>query len=97
MLSGVAQARAAKTSDVRPRRHQSSHQRRGNPRYRGEPVQLRTIREEAGAVLYAEGGVGMPTLIGYAIRQSLAGLEWAAGIPGTVGRVCGHECRDEAG
>ncbi|NOS76687.1 MAG: UDP-N-acetylmuramate dehydrogenase [Nitrospira sp.] len=46
--------------------------------------QLRSIREEAGAVLYAEGGVGMPTLIGYAIRHSLAGLEWAAGIPGTV-------------
>jgi UDP-N-acetylmuramate dehydrogenase len=46
---------------------------------------LRTIREEPGAVLYAEGGVGMPTLIGYALRRSLAGLEWAAGIPGTVG------------
>ena len=46
---------------------------------------LRAIREESGAVLYAEGGVGMPTLIGYAIRRSLAGLEWAAGIPGTVG------------
>ena len=45
---------------------------------------LRAIREEAGSVLYAEGGVGMPTLIGYAIRHSLAGLEWAAGIPGTV-------------
>jgi len=26
----------------------------------------------------------MPTVIGYAIRHSLAGLEWAAGIPGTV-------------
>ena len=45
---------------------------------------LRAIREEPGAVLYAEGGAGMPTLIGYAIRHSLAGLEWAAGIPGTV-------------
>lgn len=45
---------------------------------------LRAIREEPGSVLYAEGGVGMPTLIGYAIRHSLAGLEWAAGIPGTV-------------
>ncbi len=45
---------------------------------------LRAIREEPGAVLYAEGGVGMPTLIGYAIRHALAGLEWAAGIPGTV-------------
>jgi UDP-N-acetylmuramate dehydrogenase len=47
-------------------------------------AQLRSIKEEPGTVLYAEGGVGMPTLIGYAIRRSLAGLEWAAGIPGTV-------------
>ena len=47
-------------------------------------VRLRAIKEEPGSVLYAEGGVGMPTLIGYAIRHSLAGLEWAAGIPGTV-------------
>lgn len=47
-------------------------------------AQLRSIKEEPGSVLYAEGGVGMPTLMGYAIRRSLAGLEWAAGIPGTV-------------
>lgn len=47
-------------------------------------VRLRGMKEEPGSVLYAEGGVGMPTLIGYAIRHSLAGLEWAAGIPGTV-------------
>jgi len=47
-------------------------------------VRLRGIMEEPGFVLYAEGGVGMPTLIGYTIRHSLAGLEWAAGIPGTV-------------
>jgi UDP-N-acetylmuramate dehydrogenase len=47
-------------------------------------VRLRGIKEDPGSVLYAEGGVGMPTLIGYAIRHSLAGLEWAAGIPGTV-------------
>ena len=46
---------------------------------------FRAIKEEPGGVLYAEGGVGMPTLIGYAIRRSLSGLEWAAGIPGTVG------------
>ena len=46
--------------------------------------QLKAIRQEPGSVLYAEGGVGMPTLIGYAIRRSLAGLEWGAGIPGTV-------------
>ncbi|MBI4001938.1 MAG: UDP-N-acetylmuramate dehydrogenase [Nitrospira defluvii] len=42
------------------------------------------IRQEPDHVLYAEGGVGMPTLIGYAVRRSLAGLEWGAGIPGTV-------------
>jgi UDP-N-acetylmuramate dehydrogenase len=47
-------------------------------------ARLRGIEEEPGFILYAEGGVGMPTLIGYAIRHSLAGLEWAAGIPGTV-------------
>lgn len=47
-------------------------------------AKLRAIRVEPGSVVYAEGGVGMPTLIGYAIRRSLAGLEWAAGIPGTV-------------
>ena len=47
-------------------------------------VRLRAIKEEPGHVLYAEGGVGMPTLIGHAIKRSLAGLEWAAGIPGTV-------------
>lgn len=47
-------------------------------------AKLRSVREEPGSVLFAEGGVGMPTLIGYAIRRSLSGLEWAAGIPGTV-------------
>ncbi|HEX5545458.1 MAG TPA: UDP-N-acetylmuramate dehydrogenase [Nitrospira sp.] len=47
-------------------------------------ARLRAIKEEPGFVLYAEGGAGMPTLIGHAIRRSLAGLEWAAGIPGTV-------------
>lgn len=45
---------------------------------------LKSMREEPGHVLYADGGVGMPTLIGYAIRRSLSGLEWSAGIPGTV-------------
>ncbi|MBX3328954.1 MAG: UDP-N-acetylmuramate dehydrogenase [Nitrospira sp.] len=47
-------------------------------------AKLRAVKEEPGSILYAEGGVGMPTLIGHAIRRSLAGLEWAAGIPGTV-------------
>lgn len=36
-------------------------------------------------VLYAEAGIRMPRLIQEAISRSLSGLEWAAGIPGTVG------------
>ena len=36
-------------------------------------------------VMYAEAGIRMPRLIQEAIGQSLAGLEWAAGIPGTLG------------
>jgi UDP-N-acetylmuramate dehydrogenase len=47
-------------------------------------AKFKAIRQEPDHVLYAEGGVGMPTLIGYAIRRSLGGLEWGAGIPGTV-------------
>ena len=47
-------------------------------------AKFKAIRQEPDYVLYAEGGVGMPTLIGYAVRRSLAGLEWGAGIPGTV-------------
>ncbi|MGQ0809712.1 MAG: UDP-N-acetylmuramate dehydrogenase [Nitrospiraceae bacterium] len=47
-------------------------------------AKLNAIKVEPDAVLYAEGGVGMPTLIGHAIRRSLSGLEWAAGIPGTL-------------
>ncbi len=45
---------------------------------------LNAIKLEQDHVLYAEGGVGMPTLIGYAVRRSLTGLEWGVGIPGTV-------------
>lgn len=45
---------------------------------------LNAIRDEPHGVVYAEGGVGMPTLMRHAIGRSLAGLEWAAGIPGTA-------------
>ena len=47
-------------------------------------AKMRSIRQESDHVLYAEGGVGMPTLIGHAVRRGLSGLEWGAGIPGTV-------------
>jgi UDP-N-acetylmuramate dehydrogenase len=45
---------------------------------------LTAVRDDANSVVYAEGGVGMPTLMKHAISRSLMGLEWAAGIPGTV-------------
>lgn len=47
-------------------------------------ARLNTILDEPEHVLYAEGGVGMPTLMRHAISRSLSGLEWAAGIPGTT-------------
>ena len=43
------------------------------------------IQDESRCVVYAEGGVRMPVLMRHAISRSLSGLEWAAGIPGTVG------------
>jgi len=42
------------------------------------------IEEHEGGLLYAEGGVGMPRLLKYAMQRTLAGLEFAAGIPGTL-------------
>jgi UDP-N-acetylmuramate dehydrogenase len=45
---------------------------------------LKAVREEPHGVLYAEGGAGMPAVLKHAISRSLSGLEWAAGIPGTV-------------
>jgi len=45
---------------------------------------LNAIKDEPDGVVYAEAGVRMPTLIRHAIRLGLGGLEWAAGIPGTV-------------
>jgi len=47
-------------------------------------AKMKAVAEEPGHVLYAEGGVGMPTLMKHATGRALSGLEWAAGIPGTV-------------
>lgn len=46
---------------------------------------LSHIREESEDLLFAEAGVRMPVLLQHAVNRSLSGLEWAAGIPGTVG------------
>lgn len=47
-------------------------------------TRLDRIEEYEGGLLYVEGGVGMPRLLQYALRHRLAGLEFAAGIPGTL-------------
>ena len=46
---------------------------------------FKTITDESGSVVYAGAGVAMPTLLQHAITRSLSGLEWSAGVPGTVG------------
>ena len=35
--------------------------------------------------IYAEAGVKLDDLVKLAVKDNLTGLEWAAGIPGTVG------------
>ncbi len=47
-------------------------------------TKLDRIEEHQGGLLYVEGGVGMPRLLKYALQHRLAGLEFAAGIPGTL-------------
>lgn len=47
--------------------------------------QLSEIHEEADHVVYAQAGVRLPRLMQFALSRNLSGMEWAAGIPGTVG------------
>jgi UDP-N-acetylmuramate dehydrogenase len=47
-------------------------------------VRLDRIEEPESGLLYAEGGVLMPRLLKFAMQKGLTGLEFAAGIPGTV-------------
>jgi len=47
--------------------------------------QLTRIQEEASQVVYAQAGVRLPRLMQFASGRNLSGMEWAAGIPGTVG------------
>jgi len=50
-------------------------------RARGSRIEVR----EEGAILWAEAGVLLRDLAEESVRRGLAGLEWAVGIPGTVG------------
>ena len=47
-------------------------------------TRLDRIEEHQGGLLYVEGGVGIPRLLKFALQRKLAGLEFAAGIPGTL-------------
>ncbi len=47
--------------------------------------QLTRIQEEDNQVVYAQAGVRLPRLMQFASGRNLSGMEWAAGIPGTVG------------
>jgi len=63
--------------------------------YRGVFLSLRDLEcmthrdEEDRAVLVAEAGVPLSRLVQFAVSLSLAGLEFCAGIPGTVGGAIG--------
>ncbi len=46
---------------------------------------LAAIELEDPRLVFAEAGARMPVLLGFAVHHGLSGLEWAAGIPGTVG------------
>ncbi len=46
---------------------------------------LTNICEEDGHVVYTQAGVRLPRLMQFSLGRKLSGMEWAAGIPGTVG------------
>ena len=46
---------------------------------------LAAIEKEDNRLVFAEAGARLPVLLGFAVHHGLSGLEWAAGIPGTVG------------
>ena len=46
---------------------------------------LTGIHEEHDQLVYAQAGVRLPRLMQFALSHHLSGMEWAAGIPGTVG------------
>lgn len=46
---------------------------------------LAAIELEDSRLVFAEAGARMPVLLGFAVHHGLSGIEWAAGIPGTIG------------
>ena len=49
------------------------------------------VKDDGVVELTADSGVGMAAVVRYCIDHSISGMEWAAGLPGTVGgAVCGN-------
>lgn len=48
-------------------------------------IELKQIRRLPGNVVESESGATMKELVNFAIKEELAGLEWAGGLPGTFG------------
>ena len=46
---------------------------------------LKTLEERSDDKVFVEAGVLMKELISFTLEKSLSGLEWAGGLPGTVG------------
>ncbi len=46
---------------------------------------MAAIAQDDDRTVFAEAGARMPAVLGFAATHALSGLEWAAGIPGTVG------------
>lgn len=47
--------------------------------------------EDGSVLLSAESGAGMAAVVRYCTENGISGMEWAAGLPGTVGgAVCGN-------
>ena len=60
--------------------------------YRGVVICLKNLRDhrlergdDGGVILYAEAGGSLSELVGLTAREALTGLEFTAGIPGSVG------------
>ncbi len=54
--------------------------------YDGVVIQVRSHKSEViSQTIEVDGGVSLGVVMGLAMQNSLSGLEWSAGIPGTVG------------
>jgi len=56
-----------------------------NKKYKIPRTRTSSVRGKQNNLLYAEAGVPMRVLVRETTERGLGGLEWAAGIPGTIG------------